>query len=442
MVNCVQICTGKTEHTSGDGAGIPRTIAKFAGWEGRSMERMPPRTPRGSPTLRSNHLVMLMLLLTVLVVPSAALAQLDVSGYYEHSLQVDAVEDREATLLHGSKLRLDLAAGLEQGELAFRGNLNAIRLHPPVEVDLSPYLPKAVVDQLSLLGIDPRVPVDPSRIELDNAWLTWSPTSLLRIRAGRQQLSWGPGYATNPTDLFHSKTLLDPTYEKPGVGALRADLRWGMANQVTAVWAPGESFGASGYALRTATHLSAVGYDVAITAHAIEDTTSLDLPRFRSLAQRRYALGGDFAGSLLGVGVWFEGNMNWMEEEDDFIRALAGIDYTLPEGWYVQVEGFYNGRGEVAPFSAASLLESLLFGEPPGRGWVMAGTRKEFGLLTSAMLYAFAAPDGSVMVNPRVRISIAQNADLLVFGGLGLGDPDGVFPANRVTGFMRAYVYF
>jgi hypothetical protein len=165
---------------------------------------------------------------------------------------------------------------------------------------------------------------------------------------------------------------------------------------------------------------------------------------FRPRRQNRYALGLDFVGSLLGLGVWMEGNYNWMEQEEDFLRVVAGLDYTFLNGLYVMVEGLYNGRGPMeTPYATRDYLENLYFGEPVGPGWVIAGASKDITALSTGSLYFFSSPvDGSLMVNPRFETSIAQNAQLSLFGAVTLGEDTGQFPAGLYSGFARMQVFF
>lgn len=375
-----------------------------------------------------------------LALPDAAAGQAPVSGgYYEHTLQAVAVGSG-IELVDASKLRLDLDAGT--GAVRFTGNLNALAYHGRLERDIRPYLPDAVVSELEAAGFSTTQTLPASRVWLDNAYLSWTAGSF-RVRAGKQQLSWGAGYSYNPTDLFHRKDALDPTYEKEGVATLRADVRWGVGGQLSVIAAPRNTTEASGYAVRVGTHLAAIGYDAAITVHQVEDTVRLDPTSLTPLPQRRRALGLELSGALLGAGVWVEGNYSRMADEEDFARIVAGADYTFNDGTYVMTETLYNGRAKAdAPYPTIDWVESLLSGEPVGRWWTLAGVRRDLAALTALELYVFASPDRSFVFNPRVQTSIAQNADITVFGGVTFGRDDGAFaPGLRVL-VARGTVYF
>jgi len=376
---------------------------------------------------------------------SPARAQVDLAGYYEHTLQMDYHGDVKETVMDASKLRLDLSSGLGGG-LLFDGNLNFIVYHGAVSRDIRPFLPPSVRAELAAAGIPATVTLERERHYIDNAWLTWEKGNV-RIRAGKQQLSWGPAYAFNPTDLFHRKNQLDPTYEKEGVTALRFDTTWGIGGALTAVWAPGDRFSEAGYALRLATFIEALGYDVALTAHSITDSTAFTPASAPTpwvpYTQHRRALGLEFSGSLFGLGVWFEGNWNTMEIEEDFARAAFGFDYTFGSGLYLMSEALYNGRAEPeSPYPVHDWFAYIAYGEPVGQWWWLTGLSRDLGDLSTGSLYLFATPEGSYIVNPRLDISIAQNADLIIFGGFTFGDEEAEYPPGLSSIVARATVWF
>jgi hypothetical protein len=372
--------------------------------------------------------------------------ELELSGYYENTFQAEHTRGEQELLVDASKLRLEFSAGGSAGELEFLGNLNAIAFHAPVSIDIRRYLPASAAEELSprdsiasretfsLTTLD-------DRVFLDNAFLSWQ-KGPYRVRAGKQQFSWGPGYSYNPTDLFHRKDLLDPAYEKEGVVGLRLDRFWGIGNEITAIWAANDQFETSGYALRVATHLP-VGYDLALTLHQVEDTTRVDLESRSQLAQRRRAAGLEMSGSLLGLGFWIEGNYNQMEIDDEFLRVIAGIDYTFTNGLYVMTEGLFNERGETGPpYPVEDWLAWMAFGEPVGRSMILVGTRDHLSALVSGSFYCFAGLDGGFMINPRLDLSVARNADLTIFGATTVGDRESQFPSGLVSIVARASVYF
>jgi hypothetical protein len=372
---------------------------------------------------------------------SAVAQQLDVSGYFENTLQVDYTATTKMQALDASKLRLDGGLLIGRG-LEVRGNVNLIFSFGQLQRSIAPYLPPSVIRELEAAGLPDTFELDRARLFVDNLFVTWVPGNF-RFRAGKQQLSWGPGYSYNPTDLFHRKTLVDPTYEKEGVTALRADYRWGIGGQVSLIGAPRSDLSRSGYALRAGTHISRLGYDVAITAQDVSDSTALDPTTLAPLTQRRRALGFDCVGELFGLGVWLEGNYNWMELEGDFLRLVLGTDYTFNDGTYVLLEALYDGRSAGnPPYPTNDWLANLFYGEPVGPGWILMGVRRDISDFWSANMYLFLSPDGSALLNPRFDASLTQNIDLVLYGGLTLGDDEGSFPSGLASLVGRLTVYF
>jgi len=367
--------------------------------------------------------------------------QLDFSGYYENTLQLDYTATTKLQVLDASKLRLDGSLLIARG-FEVRGNVNLIAFLGRLQRSITPYLPPSVARELQGAGLPDTFELDRARLFVDNLFVTWVPGNF-RLRAGKQQLSWGPGYSYNPTDLFHRKTLVDPTYEKEGVTALRADYRWGIGGQISLIGAPRSDLSRSGYALRAGTHVSQIGYDVAVTAHDVNDSTALDPATLAPLTQRRRALGLDFVGELFSLGVWLEGNYNWMELEEDFLRFVLGTDYTFNDGTYVMLEALYNGRSaRRPPYPTDDWLANLFYGEPVGPGWILAGVRRDISDFWSANMYVFLSPDGSTLLNPRFDASLTQNIDLVLYGGLTLGDDQGSFPSGLLSLVGRLTVYF
>jgi len=385
-------------------------------------------------------------LLAVMFLSLPAGAQdLQISGYYEHTLTTDYSKDTRELIMDASKLRLDFSSGIPGG-LSFNGNMNYIVYHSEISRDIRPFLPPSIRSIFNQWGMPAVITLPGERLYLDNAYLTWE-KGKVRFRAGKQQLAWGPAYSFNPTDLFHRKDMLDPTYEKEGITALRFDYRWGIGGNLSLIAAPRDRLSESGYAVRLGTHISAIGYDVALTAHAVTDSTSFaeSLP-WLPVRQRRKALGLEFTGSLFGLGLWFEGNYNFMESEDDFLRAAIGFDYTLNNGLYIMAETLINRRAskwtQASGYPVHDWLAYLAHGEPISDQWYLVGLGKDIGDLSNGGLYFFATPDGSFVLNPRLDISIAQNADLVIFGGITMGDDEGAFPPGYYSLVARATVWF
>ena len=133
---------------------------------------------------------------------------IELGGYYENSLLPQFAEHAEANVQDVSKLRLDFNMR-RSGALEFSGDLIFIAYHRAFAYDLRPFLPTAVIDTLDRWQFPAEMAIPESRIFLDNSLITWR-VGCMRLRRGRQQLSWGSGYSYNPTDLFHRKDRVEP----------------------------------------------------------------------------------------------------------------------------------------------------------------------------------------------------------------------------------------
>jgi len=360
-----------------------------------------------------------------LLAAAGALADesLNLGGYFEQSADILYSEKIDELILHRSKLRLDFRAGGGEDQLAFRGNLDIQKYFGPTKFPVAYLLPPIALDAWESMGLPEAMPLDAERIWLDNAWIDWNRGDS-RLRLGKQQLGWGPGYAFNPTDLFHRKDIVDPDYEKEGVMALRWDRFWGVGGRASVVVAPREELKHYGLALRLAEHVA--GADIALSAHAVTDSSDArGIVRF----QDRYALGLELSGEISEFGFWLEGNRNWMEKESDFTRLVAGLDYSFAGGGSMLLEGFYNGRTEGGPpYAPAEWTRYLSSGEPVGEGWLMAGWRAVPTPLSELSVFAFRAWDGSLLLSPRLDVWIAQNAMASLIGEAALGEAEGSFP--------------
>ncbi len=366
---------------------------------------------------------------------------LEIFGYYENTLIQEYNDSGYDDLKNASKLRINFESVLDD-ELHFISNVILISHHLNPIYDLGSYLPQTVVEDLIQNGFPTDLEMEKNRIFLDNAYLTWR-LSVLRLRAGRQQLSWGSGYSFNPTDLFHRKDMVDPTYEKEGVNAVRFDYNWGIGGNLSGIIVPGRKFSSSGYALRLGTHFSKYGYDVGLTIHEVDDTTSIDASTFEIVTQNRSAFGLDINGTLFEMGIWMEGNFNVMEKENDFSRIVTGIDYTLENGIYLIIECLYDGRSDNSKsYKTKDWMEYIQSGEPISRYRFMAGARQMLFELVEGGVYVFGGTDGSFLFNPRFDISIAQNADLTLFGAASFGDAEGQFSSGGYSAIARISVFF
>ena len=100
------------------------------------------------------------------------------------------------------------------------------------------------------------------------------------LRIGKQQLPWGSGYIWNPTNIFHIKNPLDPTYELTGVNAIKAELLFGQEGMLTGIYSVNNNFKNSVYAIKLKNYL--LGFDVS-ASYVYYEYTNQDLYLFQHL---------------------------------------------------------------------------------------------------------------------------------------------------------------
>lgn len=381
----------------------------------------------------------LLLITLLLCVPGRVNAQPDlrVKGYLEHQYSVSYNDGRWSHLDY-DRARVDVSARAGRGTRLsiapvwqlFRGD---------TEVALADFLPEALqpfVDEITIPTED--------RLFLNHAYLTLRPGPL-ELTVGKQYLAWGAALAFNPTELFRPKNLLEPTYEREGIGAITARLPLGVLSDVMIGLVPDGSLAESGKLFRLRHHIA--GYDVSLLAAVLSESPLPAGITFQDLAEeRRFTLGGDVTGELFGIGAWAEaawsdlGDQQWLE-------ITIGSNYTLAAGTRMMVEYYYNGRGESGrPYSLSqwagrligvlrSMSKSIVYG-------TVVHPVDEFQLWNVGMSSLVSASDGSLVLIPSVAYAFAENVDLLFNALIYAGNDGTEYAGRRFGAFIRARVYF
>jgi hypothetical protein len=288
----------------------------------------------------------------------------------------------------------------------------------------------------------------PATVELDDehfvnhAYVALAPGPF-EIIVGKQYLTWGAAWVFNPTELFRPKRLLEPTYEREGVGALAAKLPLGSLSDVLVAFVPDGGFDESGKVFRARHHVR--GFDISALVGEVHESpapTAIGIPALPT--ERRFIVGGDVSGELFGLGVWAEAT--WSDHAGSkWVEATVGGNYTLRDGTLLLLEGFYNGRGAWDdPYPLSQWLGRFSGNyRSLGKGMLYGHASRPFGqLLTLGMSGLANVGDGSGVLIPSVSYAFAENVDILFNGLLYLG-PDGTeFGADSHGGFLRGRVYF
>lgn len=225
-------------------------------------------------------------------------------------------------------------------------------------------------------------------------------------RFGRQRIAWGTGRFWSPTDLLNpiSPTQLERD-ERPGTDALLLDQKFGPLSRLSAVYAPQHNPSDSSTAMRW--HGNHTGVDYSIVGG--------------EFGRDRMA-GMDFASQIGGVGVRGEMTYTRPETGTSHGRAIAGLDYALPNTLILSAELYYNGAGALNPqnYDFASLFTGRIQNVGRRYGGFFAGYEIT-PLLKWNNYFVHNLADRSHYLSPVLAYSVKTNlewsAGVQFFGG-------------------------
>ena len=370
-----------------------------------------------------------------------------IGGYFEHQL-FPQVLGTTVQFQDYNKLRLDLSATVGD-RLSFNGDFIFQTYHGVKRFNSLDFLPDNVVEAYaerlgaSVESLRPQFVFEyADELFLDNAYLTYYGDAV-NVRVGKQQLPWGSGYAWNPIDIFHEKNLLDPTYEKRGVNAIKLEVPIGGMSMLTGVVGIEQDWETTTKAIRLKHYVG--GFDVALVLTEKNEKT-YDFEVFREQTQRRRLFGGDFSGEIFGLGLWAEGAYNSMDRDENYFQLVVGSDYTLENGLYMMSEYYHNGRGASSANAYTFNAWMRLFGsdgENLGRDYVFAGpTYPLTELIYGSIFVVLNMNDGSSVLYPYVSYSLNDNTQLTLIGYVTFGKSDSEFGAFGPGGIVRIRAYF
>jgi hypothetical protein len=399
-------------------------------------------------TVSSTLVFSLLVSILCFLAPLHAQDKVEIFGYFEPQLL--------GTRLQGSfyqtftnKLRLDLRSDLSN-HITFAGNVNFITYHGKTEWNVLDFLSDDIVSTIPPEMQSFYVLNFEHEIVLDNAWvkLSFKP---MDITLGKQQISVGTGYVWNPTDVFNSKDVLDPTYEQPGHTALRLDVPLPAAATLMVLYAPESTWSSSAKQLELKGHVGR--FDLSLTA--IEtmwqtyDYMSFDPQEmnFLALSEKRRLLGGSTAGELLGLGVWAEFAYNWMERPEDFYEMVVGGDYTFKSQTYVMCEYYRNTMGK-SDFEEYDLNDWMRYfaaeQKAIARDQIYVFVQHPVtDLLYLGLQTLYSISDNSAALVPTFFYSLSDNVEIFAYLNFNLGK-EGTAYARKLGdgGLIRLRVYF
>jgi len=380
---------------------------------------------------------------TLLMLCAVAYAQpVDVYGYFEPQYNGIYFGDSYYQF-QSNKLRVDLkSTAITHTE--FGADVIFLLYHGKTDWNILDFLPEDLTSTVPpemrpfyAFGFN-------DTLYLDNVYARFA-LNHLAITAGKQQISLGTGYFANPTDIFNTKDALDPSYEQPGHNAIRADYQLLPRLNLMILYSPIKpDFASSGKMVRA--KIGVGHFDISLLGCETQYVTT-DFYTFEQTREKRYILGGDIVGEVIGIGIWTEGIYNFFEDTEDGLELLIGTDYTFDSGLYTMLEYHHNSL-------AKSTHEEYDLND-----W-MRFFNGEAKTLTSDQLYALlqypltdmltvgssaivSLSDGSAAIIPMLQYSLFQNVQLSAMGNIYIGEEGSAYSSSLGNGgFIRASVYF
>jgi hypothetical protein len=368
-----------------------------------------------------------------------------------------------------TRLRVDLDADLPGG-LALRSDAVAKIYAGETTLHMKDLLPDDTLDQL--IARDPRWA---SALEetytydndyyIDNVYLK-VPIKSLVLFVGKQPLEQGVGYVWNPTDVFTQKDLFDPTYEKPGVIALRGILAIGQIASIDLVGVPNGDFsewtGGGRASVRAGPlSLSASSYVTRVRRTDLEG--SMDAMAAAVLAgtdpekaalttrARRVLVGGDAVLDIEGVRLWTEGAYNFVEDKDgapnDWFEIVGGAEYFFRTETHVMAEVLHYGRGPMQRSGVYAfndwmgVLSSDL--KMLGKDFLFESIDQPvFDFWTLGLSSFQSVSDASAAIMGDVRWQFTEDAELWLLLSYAVGEKNDFLSSGIAQGWLRLTAYF
>jgi len=387
----------------------------------------------------------------LILLPIFLFGQSNFFGYYEG--EFDQLKFANQTYNYGyNKLRLDFEAHPDD-VVTIGANIN-----------IQKYFDNTMWNLLDFLPTDIWQPIFQPEDFPEEMWITEFPIALsdtlfldnvylkagfkhFDLTVGKQQISLGTGYAWNPTDIFNTKQLLDPTYEQTGVNAIRAEIPLKGRTNLDVILSPGKDWKESVKMLQLKTGLGRFDMQGTIGQYTWQRTqfnpTTFSIDEQNNL---RTLYGGSIVGELAGAGLWIEGAFNKMENIADFSEIIFGTDYTFKNGLYIIMEYLRNENGVSSKENldinnylryfmgeTHSLMQDYLFGflSYPLNDFI------QFGLLGFRNLN-----DNSAALNPQISWNLFQDVDLTMVYSHFIGDDNTEFGVQDWGWRIRLRGYF
>ena len=368
----------------------------------------------------------------IFFIPVLIFAQVDIFGYYES--EYDYLQLQNADYNFGyNKLRLDLESQ-SSDKVMIAGNINVQLYHGKTDWDLIDFIPNSIDTDIGLLTFSLK-----DTLFLDNIYLRTS-LSKFDLIIGRQPLSLGTGYAWNPLDIFNRKELMDPTYEQPGINALRMEIPLIGRSHLDAIITPDSTLEMSTKMIQLKTGIGSfdMSFNCAYQHYLIPN------PVAGYTYDQVYFAGGAIVGEFWEFGLW--GETLWsLDVDDSFGEVVLGTDHTLNNGFYLMCEYFHNSLGVLKDdllfdnyiynYSGEthSLMQNYIF---------VMGMYNLTDYIASSVVVFGNLDDSSFILAPQIDWDVFEDVSMGVWLSQSIGDEDTEFGIQNRTVRCRIRAYF
>ncbi|MCB9673515.1 MAG: hypothetical protein H6737_00270 [Alphaproteobacteria bacterium] len=296
------------------------------------------------------------------------------------------------------------------------------------------------------------------RGRIDRFNVSWRPDGI-GITVGRQPITFGNAQMFTPLDLVNPFTpaVIDQEY-KPGVDAIRADVYHGFATKVTLAAAYAGSWDPSG---------------LIVASYGQTTVGVTDIGLFLGSVRGDAVVGTSVVTSVGPIGLSSDVSLTAPQgrEDDPYLRGTLGVLWRPGANTTVSAEAYVQTVGATNPDRYLGVTGNPRFAR--GELWLMgvaylgvAVSQQIRPTLTGSLAAIGNVLDPSAFVAPSLAWSVANNADFVVGGFMGVGarpddvaltdliGPDGPKPLDELTylnsefgtypavAFVQARLYF
>ena len=335
---------------------------------------------------------------------AAAQSGLSFSGYVK-GVQTVSFEDIKDSIITSNLInnRLNFRWDVSEGMTSALEVRN--RLFYGEQVKYTPGFGRFLDEDMGLVDLSANI-VDENNLVLntsvDRLWINWANDDW-DVRAGRQRINWGLNLTWNPNDIFNAYNFLDFDYEeRPGSDAIRVQYYMGLFSNFDIAYKPGKGKDDDVGALRF--FFNDWGYDFQFFGGIyLDDITA----------------GTGWAGSISDAG--FKGEFSYFhpyngnEDESDEVSASLSVDYSFPNGIYLNGSILFNSLGSNSFSGVQNFLDSELSPKllmPAKYSLLLQGSNSFSPIFNGSLSVIFSPVVNLAIIYPQFGYSIAEDWDL------------------------------